>query len=135
MQSEKLQSEKPQPENPTKHAPTKPKPVQRRKKTLKSENGQSLVEYLLLTSLMAVAAMGVMRVMSHSVNAKFAQVTESIQGKDPGSVKFESVVSADYEKRDMSDFMTGSTKAKKSKGKAKVDSIGDSIFGSPEIEF
>jgi Flp pilus assembly pilin Flp len=115
------------------------RPEKRRKAILRKsaksdEAGQGLVEYLLLTSLMAVAAMSVVRVMSHSVNAKFAQVTESIQGKDPGAVKFESVVSADYEKRDMSDFMTGATKSKK-KEKGSSKSKGGAFLGPSQIEF
>jgi len=122
--------------------PTSPRPGRAnqkkfilRKKPSGNEAGQSLIEYLLLTSLMAVATMGVMRVMSHSVNAKFAQITESIQGKDPGEVKFDSVVGADYEKKDMSNFMEGATKGKKHKEKENGKKPGVGIFGPSEFEF
>lgn len=73
----------------------------------RNQKGQSLVEYLILTALMAVATMSVVRLMSHSVSAKFAQITKAIQGDKETPVRFENVNSIDYAKKDMSDFMTG----------------------------
>ncbi len=80
----------------------------RKQRCRQGQSGQSLVEYLILTALMAVATMSVVRVMGHSVSAKFAQITKAIQGDKENPVRFDAVTSSDYSKKDMSDFMTGS---------------------------
>ncbi len=75
---------------------------------LANRSGQSLIEYLLLTALLAIATMGVVRVLGHSVSGKFAQIAKSIQGDHQTKVNFEKVQTSDYSKKDMGDFMTGS---------------------------
>ena len=72
---------------------------------IKNHRGQSLTEYLLLTALLAIASMGIVRLMGQSVAGKFAQITEAIQG-GKATVQAPQGVSQDlYQKRDMSDFM------------------------------
>lgn len=72
-----------------------------------NQNGQGLVEYLILTALLAVAAMGIVRLLGHSVNAKFADITNAIQGVSGKKARVERVEDTHYKKRDMSDFMNG----------------------------
>jgi Flp pilus assembly pilin Flp len=72
-------------------------------KTLKSRRGQSLIEYLLLVAIMGVASLGVIRVLSATVNAKFAQVTKALNG-DTSRVQTEQVTTDLYQKRDLGDF-------------------------------
>jgi pilus assembly protein Flp/PilA len=74
---------------------------------IRNERGQGLIEYLILTALVAVAAMGIVRVMGHSISGKFAQVTNAIQGQSGRTVRFDRVEESDYSKRDMSDFLRG----------------------------
>jgi len=83
---------------------------------LSNQRGQSLIEYLLLTALVAIAAMGIVRLMGHSVSARLADVTNAIQGHKAGRVQVERVEENDYVKRDMSDFMRGSVKRKSNSG-------------------
>ena len=76
-------------------------------KKLKQNKGQSLTEYLLLTALIAVGAMGVIRVLGHSISGKFAQITQVIQGKE-SNIKYDRIEEGHYKKKDMRDFMNGS---------------------------
>lgn len=81
---------------------------------LKNKKGQGLVEYLIIMALMAVACMGIMRVLSQSVEVKFAQVTEALQGKESKTnFQVEQIQLDDVKKKDMSDFFHGSKSSKK----------------------
>jgi pilus assembly protein Flp/PilA len=76
---------------------------------LKSKKGQSLVEYMVIVALMAVATMGIMRVLSKTTSGKLAQITQSLQGgKANISVEFERIEQDDLRKKDMSNFFRGS---------------------------
>lgn len=78
------------------------------------QKGQSLVEYLIIVAIMGVATLSVLRLLQHTVDAKFAQVIYSLQGK-PQRVQIEAVDQRHYKKKDLSDFMTGA--ARKNKGR------------------
>ncbi len=72
---------------------------------INNNRGQSLTEYLLLTALLAVASMGIVRLMGQSVAGQFANITKAIQGGNQQAVQFQPVAPELYQKRDMSDFM------------------------------
>ncbi len=83
------------------------------KKLLKNQRGQGLVEYMVIVALMAVASMGVMRILSKTTSGKLAQITQSLQGgKASVNVEFENVEKDDLRKKDMSDFFQGSRSRK-----------------------
>lgn len=84
-------------------------------KPLSNRRGQGLIEYLILTALLAVATMSIVRLLGHSVSAKFAQVTKVIQGRTEKEVKIESVEDSDFKKKDMSDFMNGAASSDRKK--------------------
>jgi Flp pilus assembly pilin Flp len=76
---------------------------------LSNKKGQGLVEYMVIVALMAVASMGIMRVLSTTTSGKLAQITQSLQGgKASINVEFENVEKDDLRKKDMSDFFRGS---------------------------
>lgn len=82
--------------------------MKRTQKTLiRNQKGQGLVEYLLILSLVAVGTIGIIRVLSQTVNAKFATVTSSLQGKQK-SFEVESITDSHTRKKSMSDFFVGS---------------------------
>jgi pilus assembly protein Flp/PilA len=72
-----------------------------------NSRGQSLVEYLLLVALMAVATIGIVKVLNRTVQTQFANVTNALQGEN--KIQHEKVVDSDYRKKDMSDFMSGAS--------------------------
>ena len=78
-------------------------------KQLKNNRGQGLVEYMVIVALMAVATMGIMRILSKTTAGKLTQITQSLQGGEASiSVKFEQVKKEDLRKKDMRDFFKGS---------------------------
>lgn len=78
-------------------------------KAIRNQRGQGLIEYLLLTALLAIGVTSVIRVMGGTIAGKFAQITKSIQGENSGdAVTFEKIETRHFRKRDMSDFMRGS---------------------------
>lgn len=80
---------------------------------LKNNRGQSLVEYMVIVAMMAVATMGLMRVLGQTTNAKLANITQSLQGgKANINVQFERIDQADLKKKDMSNFFEGSRSRK-----------------------
>jgi Flp pilus assembly pilin Flp len=86
----------------------------------KNQRGQSLLEYLILTALMAVTAMGVVRTLGQSISAKFAQITKVIQGDHETNVRFDPINPNDFSKKDMSDFMNGALADDQSSAHSKV---------------
>ncbi len=83
------------------------------KNLLRNQRGQGLVEYMVIVALMAVASMGVMRILSKTTSGKLAQITQSLQGgKASVNVEFENVEKDDLRKKDMSDFFQGSRSRK-----------------------
>ncbi|MEQ1666501.1 MAG: hypothetical protein ABL927_14130, partial [Bdellovibrionales bacterium] len=76
---------------------------------LNNESGQGLIEYLILTALLAVATMGVVRIMGESVAARFTDMTHAIQGGSSRKIQVDRVNERYYKKKDMGDFMQGAT--------------------------
>jgi pilus assembly protein Flp/PilA len=76
---------------------------------LKNQKGQGLIEYLIIVALMAVAALGITRVLSQTVNVQFAKATAALQGRK-ANIKLDvpDIQTSDVKKKDMSDFFHGS---------------------------
>ena len=72
----------------------------------RNQKGQGLVEYLIIVALMAVATIGIVRVMGQTVSAKFATITYALQGSKK-SAKVERVQDNQYKKKDLSNFFDG----------------------------
>lgn len=79
---------------------------------IKNERGQGLIEYLILTAVIAIATMGVVRIVGHTVSGKFADIANSIRGEEFNKSKIERVDERHYRKKDMSDFMQGTVNRK-----------------------
>ncbi len=75
-------------------------------RVVKNKRGQGLIEYLVIVALMAVATIGIVRVMGQTVSAKFASVTYALQGKKK-AVKTDDVGESLYRKKDLGNFFNG----------------------------
>ena len=74
-----------------------------------NNRGQGLIEYMVIVALMAVATMGIMRVLSQTTRVNLAKITQSLQGgKGRIEVEFEDIDKSDIQKKDMGDFIRGS---------------------------
>ncbi len=73
---------------------------------LRNARGQGLVEYLIIVALVAVAAIGVVRVMGQAVNSRFATISYALQGvkKKPA---VDAIDESQLKKKDLGDFMDG----------------------------
>ena len=83
-----------------------------------NKKGQGLIEYLILVALMAVSTIGIVRVLNQTVKSRFANAVYSLQGKTR-RVQTESVRESDYQKSDLSDFMTGAASSDSNNSKRK----------------
>lgn len=75
-------------------------------KKLKCQSGQGLIEYLIIVALVAVAAIGVMRVVGQAVNSRFASIAYALQGERK-KIQVDAIDEADLRKKDLGDFMQG----------------------------
>lgn len=68
------------------------------------ERGQSLMEYLILTSLLAIGSIGIVRVISKNMGARFSSVAEALNGNER-TYQGENVQNHHYNKKTLSTFM------------------------------
>jgi Flp pilus assembly pilin Flp len=71
-----------------------------------NSRGQGLIEYLVIVALVAVATIGVVRVLGQAVNSRFATITYALQGKKAKPVG-DAIPEEHLKKRDLSNFMDG----------------------------
>ncbi len=79
---------------------------------MRNQRGQGLIEYLIIVALMAVATIGVVRLLGHSVSVQLANVTNAIQGKEKGKIQADSIEERHYKKKDLSNFLNGASDTK-----------------------
>lgn len=78
----------------------------RLKNSINNQNGQALIEYLILVALMAIATIGVVRSVNHVVNSKFIEIDYALRGVHK-NIKEDPVNEALAKKRDFSNFLNG----------------------------
>lgn len=78
------------------------------RKSKKNNSGQGLIEYLIISALIAVACIGIVRVLGHTISIQFANITNSLQGVQ-NKIQTEKVSDSHYKKRDLSNFMSGAS--------------------------
>ncbi len=71
-----------------------------------NNKGQGLIEYLILVAFMAVACIGVVRALNHTVNSKFQEVDYALRGTNK-RIKRDKLDLNLSKKRDLSNFMRG----------------------------
>ena len=75
-----------------------------------NDRGQGLVEYLILVALIAVASIGLVRVLQTAVNAQLANVVLSLEGGEGANQHRhhgESVTAEMLKKKDFGNFLNG----------------------------
>ena len=72
-------------------------------KSIKSQSGQSLIEYLILVALIAVGSIAIVKSLSQTVYVKFANITNALQHKS-NNMEADSVTEDQYKKRNLDDF-------------------------------
>lgn len=75
---------------------------------LKNKKGQGLVEYLIIVAIVAVGAIGVIKVVGGNINVQFANVAQALGGTSSEKKQAHAVTESLYKKKDFSDFFEGS---------------------------
>ena len=88
------------------------------RKRRKNRRGQGLVEYLILIALMGVATIGIIRTLNQTVKSRFANAIYALQGRKQ-KAKTHTLKKEEYQRSDLSNFMTGAASGDESKGKKK----------------
>lgn len=85
--------------------------------SITKNKGQGLIEYLILIALMGVATIGIIRTLNQTIKSRFANAIYALQGRNQ-KAKTHSLKKEEYQRSDLSNFMSGSSSAdKKSKKK------------------
>ena len=77
-----------------------------RHRSLKSQKGQSLIEYLILVALMAIASIGIVKVLGQNLQGQFARVTHALKGES-AKPRLRNVNKSYYKQKDLGDFFDG----------------------------
>ena len=77
---------------------------------MKKNSGQGVIEYIILVAIIAVASMGIVKILGHTVSTKLAQITLSLQGKSNRAKQIEEpeVKKKHSQERGMDDFYESS---------------------------
>lgn len=91
------------------------------KKQNRQQNGQGLVEYLIIVAIVAVGALSIMRVVGQSINVKFASIAKSLGANVEGKISSAEVKQNHLSKKSMRNFMSGTTRGGKEEGDDQTD--------------
>ena len=77
-----------------------------------NSKGQGLIEYLILVALMGVATIAIIRTLNQTVKSRFANSIYALQGRNQ-KAKTHNLRKEEYQRSDLSNFMTGSASTDK----------------------
>jgi len=69
----------------------------------RDERGQGLVEYIIMTALIAIAAVGVTQILGQNIRGQLGRIARGVSGKEI-TIEIMKVEEADVKKRKMNDF-------------------------------
>lgn len=87
-----------------------PLPLTRKPSHHQNQKGQGLIEYLILVAVIAVATIGIVRVVGANVAIQFANVAKALGSGDDNQLKAEKIDANMYSKKDLSNFLNGAAK-------------------------
>ncbi|MBI4041454.1 MAG: hypothetical protein HY390_06280 [Deltaproteobacteria bacterium] len=68
--------------------------------------GQSMIEYIILVAIVAVASLGIVKILGNTIHVKLSQITLALQGKksQARSLRPHEVQPKHYEPKSLEDF-------------------------------
>ena len=93
-------------------------PQKEQRRFFLGQRGQGLIEYLILVALMGVATIGIMRTLNQTVKSRFANAIYALQGRNQ-KAKTHNMRKEEYQRSDLSNFMSGSASTDKKGGRQK----------------
>lgn len=85
-----------------KNTETNHKPVL---KTLNNQKGQGLIEYLILVALIAVATIGVVKVVGNNLAAQYENINRAMGAANSSKLTVENASAAALKQKDLSNFI------------------------------
>lgn len=76
---------------------------------LKTNKGQSLIEYLIIVALVAVAAIGMVKAVGANVSIHFANIAKALSGEPQDAISTLKVKSKQARPHDLGDYMEGAS--------------------------
>ena len=75
-----------------------------------NKKGQGMIEYIILIAIIAVASLGIVKILGNTITRKMTQITYALQGKSTQAenVPPPEIEKKHYEKRGMEDFYESS---------------------------
>ncbi len=74
---------------------------------LKNQNGQGMVEYLIIICLVAVGTIGIVRVVGQNVAVQYSNIAKALGSGDDRQFKAGRIEDHMYKKKDLGDFLHG----------------------------
>lgn len=78
------------------------------KTMLSNKKGQGLIEYLMLVALIAVATIGVVKVVGNNVAKKYENVNRALGAQTSNELQAENASEGSLRQKDLSNFLQGS---------------------------
>ena len=77
---------------------------------MKQKSGQGMVEYIILVAIIAIASLGIVKILGQTVTTKLSKITLALQGRqeDAKGISDPRVEKKHYKERDMDDFYESS---------------------------
>lgn len=89
-------------------------------RSIRNRKGQGMIEYLILTAIIAVSAIGIVRVVGSNVSIQFANVAKALgSGTDGEQLKAEAISQDLYSKKDLSNFLGGAVNSSAREARSK----------------
>lgn len=81
----------------------------------KNKKGQGLVEYLILVSIMGVASIAVVKLISGNLRSQFSNVANALGTNQTTKVESKAATDTHYRSKDLSNFFQGSVDGERNK--------------------
>lgn len=75
---------------------------------LKNQKGQGLIEYLILVALIAVATIGVVKVVGNNMAKQYENINRAMGAQQSSQLRSENASQGSLKQKDLSNFVTGS---------------------------
>jgi pilus assembly protein Flp/PilA len=75
---------------------------------IKNQKGQGLIEYLILVALIAVATIGVVKVVGNNMAKQYENINRAMGAPQSTQLRAENAAQGSLRQKDLSDFVTGS---------------------------
>ncbi len=74
---------------------------------IKKNQGQGMVEYMILVALIAAGTIGIIRVVGYNIGAQYENINRALGAKTSNQLQMQNADQSQINKKDLSDFLRG----------------------------